>query len=111
MTSDPIVLYHSPELAEDALRYEPWCQLFCIAAVLDVSQPALFLDHRGMWLCMPGYRQPFQPSDVEIQRRANSRVPTDLVRACGIQLEAVVFWMPVPVLAAMVCCLRSGVLR
>ena len=87
MTSDPIVLYHSTELAEDAQRYEPWCQLFCIAAVPDVSQPALFLDHRGMWLCMPGYRQPYQPSDVEIQRRASSRVPTDLVRACGIQLE------------------------
>ena len=87
MTSDRIVLYHRPELAEDAQRYEAWCQLLSIAAAPAVSQPALYLDHRGMWLCTPGYGQPYQPSDVEIQRRASSRVPTDLVRACGGQLE------------------------
>ena len=87
MTDDQIVLYHSPELAEDARRYEAWCQLVSISAAPAVSQPALYLDHRGMWLCAPGYTQPYQPADAEIQRRANSRVPTDLVRACGVQLE------------------------
>ena len=87
MTETSILLYHRPELVELALRYAPWCQLVATAAAPEVCQPALFLDHQGMWLCMPGYAQPYQPSDGEIQRRARSRVPTDLVRACGVQLE------------------------
>ena len=40
-----------------------------------------------MWLCMPGYSTAFQPSDEDIQRRVRSRAPTDLVRACGMNLD------------------------
>ena len=87
MTNDLCVLYHHPELNENVQRYAPWCQLVSAPAAPTVSQPALFFDHRGMWLCMPGYSTPFQPSDADIQRRVRSRAPTDLVRACGMNLE------------------------
>ena len=87
MTNDLCVLYHHPELTEDAQRYAPWCQLFTVPAAPSVSQPALFFDHRGMWLCMPGYATAFQPSDKDIQRRLRSGAPTDLVRACGMNLD------------------------
>ena len=87
MTHDLRVLYHHPELTEDAQRYAPWCKLVTMPAAPTVSQPALFLDHRGMWLCMPGYATAFQPSDEDIKRRVRSRAPTDLVRACGMNLD------------------------
>lgn len=86
-THDPCVLYHHPELNEDAQRYAPWCQLVSAPAAPTVSRPALFFDYRGMWLCMPGYSTAFQPSDGDIQRRVRSRTPTDLVRACGMNLD------------------------
>ena len=84
MTHDLCVLYHHPELTEDAQRYAPWCQLVSVPVAPTVSQPALFFDHRGMWLCMPGYANAFQPSDEDIQRRVRSRAPTDLVRAPAV---------------------------
>ncbi len=87
MTNDICVLYHHPELTKDAQRYAPWCQLVSVTVAPTVSQPALFFDDRGTWLCMPGYATAFQPSDEDIQRRVRSRKPTDLVRACGMNLD------------------------
>lgn len=53
-----------------------------------VDQPALYLDHAGMWLCMPGRSRPFQPSNAQLQRRARTGPSsTELARACGNALQ------------------------
>ena len=83
------VLFHRPEFSEVAAFYVPWCRLQQVQSAPTVTDPALYLDHRGMWLCMPGYAKPYQPSDADLQRRAGRGrgAPTDLVRACGVSVR------------------------
>ena len=82
------VLYHRPEQSEQAAFYGAWCRLEAAPAAPLVSEASLFLDHSGMWLCMPGYAQPYQPSNAELLRRASSGGSrTELARACGSSLK------------------------
>ncbi len=82
------VLFHRPESALTAAQYAIWCHLQpAEKAPTAPTQPSLYLDHRGMWLCMPGYQTPFQPSDAELRRRATGGTPTELVRACGTSVR------------------------
>lgn len=82
-----LMLYHQQDFAERAQSYAPWCQLHAVTEAPDVTAPALYLDREGMWLCMPGYPSPFQPSHTELLRRAQgSGVRTELARACGTAL-------------------------
>ncbi len=78
------VLYYSGEFAQRASSYAPWCELQQVRQAPVVTEPALYLDRQGMWLCMPGHSTPFQPSHAELLRRAQGTGPrTELVRACG----------------------------
>lgn len=84
MNESGLVLYHHREFAEQAESYGAWCQLQIVTEAPGVAAPALYLDRQGMWLCMPGYPNPFQPSHAELLRRAQSSgARTELARACG----------------------------
>lgn len=84
MNESGLVLYHQPGFAEQAQSYAPWCEMQVAAKAPDVTAPALYLDREGMWLCMPGYPSPFQPSHADLLRRAQSSgARTELARACG----------------------------
>jgi 16S rRNA (guanine1516-N2)-methyltransferase len=84
MNEPSLMLYHQQDFAERAQIYAPWCQLQAVTQAPAVTAPALYLDREGMWLCMPGYPNPFQPSHNELLRRAQSSgARTELARACG----------------------------
>lgn len=84
MNAVSLVLYFHRAFAERARDYAAWCQLEAVSEPPAVTAPALYLDRQGMWLCMPGYPNPFQPSHTELLRRAQSSgARTELVRACG----------------------------
>jgi 16S rRNA (guanine1516-N2)-methyltransferase len=81
------VLYYRPEQTEQAAFYGSWCRLEPAQSAPVVSEAGLYLDHAGLWLCMPGYAQPYRPSNADLLRRASrggSR--TELARACGSNL-------------------------
>ncbi len=81
------VLYYRPEQIEQAAFYGSWCRLESAQSAPTVHEAGLYLDHAGLWLCMPGYPKPYQPSNADLLRRAShggSR--TELARACGANL-------------------------
>jgi 16S rRNA (guanine1516-N2)-methyltransferase len=87
MNEPGLMLYHQQDFVERAQIYAPWCQLQAASKAPVVTAPALYLDREGMWLCMPGYPNPFQPSHTELLRRAQSSgTRTELARACGSAL-------------------------
>lgn len=81
-------LYHRPEQVDQAAFYGAWCRLEPAQRAPVVSEAGLYLDHAGMWLCMPGYPQPYLPSDANLLRRAgHGGSRTELARACGSDLK------------------------
>ena len=88
MNRASLVLYHRPEQSERAAFYGSWCRLEAAQRAPLVDEASLFLDHSGMWLCMPGYPQPYQPSNADLLRRASTGGSrTELARACGSTLN------------------------
>ena len=81
------MLYHRPEQTDQAGFYGAWCRLQPAQRAPEVDEAGLYLDHAGMWLCMPGFPQPYRPSDAELLRRAgHGGSRTELARACGSDL-------------------------
>lgn len=84
MSGAKVTLYHRREFADRAAEYQAWCDLLPADSPPLVEEPSLYLDRQGIWLCMPGYAQPFQPSHGDLLRRAQREGSrTELARACG----------------------------
>lgn len=79
----PILLMYTTDQEDKARTLANWCDLCRVDEPKTMPTPYLYLDYKGLGLCMPGNKRLFRLSDQKLHQRGAGARKSELAQACG----------------------------